>query len=155
MLSIMKYCAVLYSGQTEKTKSLFHVSVMNIYRYILNDQTFRVSCKEISKRIGLDLPREILAKCSVLFVHRIHKSYKPRCLFRMFRYPIRSLKTCHPTINDLPRTQRARRGALTTSIELFKWVDANIISLQHNEFKKIVNCRKFQVLSEREQYNWN
>ena len=67
--SILKYCSALYVGQNEAIKRKFHTSLMSIYRAIYGEQTILTRCETICSKIGLPMPREVLARQVVNFIH--------------------------------------------------------------------------------------
>ena len=100
------------------------------------------------------MSREIIAKSAIYFIHRIHETTLPKEIYNQFKYPVRSLINNYPSITEVPKTERMKRGAIYASLNLFKRVDINLIGLSHYQFKKTIKSVKINVLSKEEQNNW-
>ena len=67
---------------------------------------------------------------------------------------MRSLINNYLSIASVPRTERTKRGALIASLDTFRRVNVDIISLDHSKFEKALKSGKIQLLSTQEQNNW-
>ena len=153
VISILRYCAPLYAGQTDTIKSIFHTAIMRVNRVIYNQNTFRTRCEKICRSIRMPMPKEILVKDSVILMHKLIVNKKPAQLYKMLQFPTRQTRNTLPQLNNRPDTERAKRGTLPTILRLYSSVPPNVRDLDIPAFKSIIARHNYQVLAEEFQRN--
>ena len=152
-LSILRYCSPLYSGQSEQTKSKFHTAVMRCYRMIYSKPTYLTRCEKICKEISLPMPREIIAKDSAIFFHRLIIEKRPVQLYSLLRFPTRNTRSSAPELLHRPMTERSRRDSINVMLKLYSSIDQSTRGLSVKSFKSIIRHYTYNILIPDDQRN--
>ena len=152
--SIANYCSPLMYGQTDRIISYHHVTIMKLYRLILNSNTYMTRCEDICQKIGLPMPREALAQATACFIQKVHYYKSPPHLHKSFKYPVRSLKTTRPEALRIPKTEKLKRAVLYAGLKLIHRIPDEMLNLAPFQFKKMLRSMKNGLLSADERRNW-
>ena len=153
VISIMRYCAPLYYGQTENVVSRFHTTIMTCYRSIYAKPTYKMRCEKICKNIKMPMPKELLAKDSVKLLHKIIDNRKPLQVNQLLKYPMRCLRSTMLTLRHQPKSERTKRGLIYSGLITMDKIPHKIRSLPNETFKGMISRYDFNILSPDEQRN--
>ena len=101
----------------------------------------------------MPMPRELVAKDSVIFIHRMISDKKPEQLYALLRFPSRNTWATVPQLKDRPMTERSRRASFNIMVKTYARIDQSTRGLSNTAFKSIVGRYDYSILPEDEQRN--
>ena len=153
VLSIVRYCSSIYSGQQESVLDRFHTTVMKIYRAILNQCTYKTRCEKICSDIKMPMPRELIAKDAMNFTHKLLLYKKPIQLYSLLKLPGRITRVTAPQVLYRPTTERSKRSSFNSMITTYNTLPSSLRGLAADGFKGIISKHTFNILDSQDQRN--
>ena len=98
--SIMNCGALLFEGETQEVRKIYHTGVMAVNRAIKDKWVFKESCESICSIIGVDLPSEELTKITIMFAHKVISRNAPEPIIKTLRHALHP-RTCHDIMSNL------------------------------------------------------
>ena len=151
VISIIRYCSVLYCGQNQTVTSKFHTALMRMYRIIFNGCTYMTRCEKICSEVKMPMPKELIYKDAMIFIHRLLTDKKPKQLYSLIRIPGRLTRVSIPTLSIKCNTERSRRGAYNVMVTKYATLPPELRGLSVNAFKSIVRNKDYNVLTSSDQ----
>ena len=134
--SIIMYGLPLYCGQTEDIRNDISVLFMKINKAIYNQNCYKISNARICKRIDVDLPDQLLKKTTIMLIHRMVTTWKPRGIIKLIRKDKVTRKCKRMNLKKSFRKKKCRRSVLCRGLKLYNSLPGNIKSLSSRLMKK-------------------
>ena len=126
----------LYCGQTEEIRNDISVLFMKINKAIYNRNCYKISNAKICKTINVDLPDQMMKKTTILLLHKIFTTWKPRAIVKLVRKEKITRKCKKMNLKNPFRTKRSKRTFMHKSLKLYNSLPTSYKSLSCKLLKK-------------------